>query len=228
MKKIIFIALMVISTVFSMSVMACVTGGGCGGGQCCPECSGATVVTATLPSDLAHSSYYIWTVNLSIPAGQTISAAGLNIDGINDSQIEPGDVLHISLLSAAQISSAVTHLHMRTEPYGYCGTDNGAAGDALGKYDTLIANYSDNSYYAPDNLCYSSEVGSNYNSTLASLVGTSPALIGIGFDPDCYYAYDKITFWYCTGGPPNVPAPGAILLGSVGVGLVGWLRRRTF
>jgi hypothetical protein len=57
---------------------------------------------------------------------------------------------------------------------------------------------------------------------------TSPDLgqvnFGFGIDPDCHYYNCGITFEITTS--PTIPAPGAILLGSIGVTLVGWLRKR--
>ena len=197
--------------------------------------------------NLAHNNFYIWEVAPpAIPSNETITQASITFKSINDWRIEPDDQLYIHLLSKGDIAAAISAKGMAVSGgYNdiYIGTDQAATGDDLKGYGTWLTTYEDKNYHStqytvnghlitvwvnpPEDFTYTfkpAEVAL-LNSDLAT-----GGVFGIGLDPDCYYLNQGVTFTFTTTGDGKtsipIPAPGAVLLGSIGVCLVGWLRRR--
>ena len=175
--------------------------------------SAAAAVTTFAPNpanvgNLNHWRYYTWGIDLGFNTADTpVVEAELVFENIRNWSTLP-NVLYIHMLDN---SNQETGLAVSRD-WGMFG------GNAFGGQGVQIAQWTDHTGQGQDLVL---------TFTAAQLEALNAygadGYIGFGFDPDCHYYNDGVSFRVVTA---VVPAPGAVVLAGIGTMLVGWLRRR--
>ena len=171
--------------------------------------SSASSYTFTPPDhdmhDLAHGYYYTWGLDWEVPQGETIVGASLFFDDIRDWTTNDPNVLYVHLFDAATVGITSDSDENNTDDFS--GQDL-----KLFQWNNLSATAQDLTYvFSPTDLV-----------TLTTYLGDGN--FGFGFDPDCHFYNNGITFTVETAA---VPIPGTLwLLGSGLLGILGIRRKQ--
>jgi hypothetical protein len=197
--------------------------------------------TTTALASMAHGTDYTWKVDTGswgVPTGEYIVGAYLDIKGLNNWQEPEADYMNIYLLNNLNNSYTnwpyktplttykdetlpVTETYQNWEKVGQTCTGTGRRRHCTDNYGwvtrtrVLVQNPAEDFHYG---------LTGDQIDTLTGYLSDSK--FGLGFDPNCHYSDNLVTFTIVTNvipppppPPPPVPEPTTMLL--LGLGLVG-------
>jgi len=190
--------------------------------------------------DLAHANYYTWGIDWDLPTGETISSATLTFNNIWDWTAEP-DQLYVRLLNDVTDRNGNRTPNWQTTSNGsyhyetitLVGNDSRAGDQFQGQGVPLAYRGQTAPLGTPWNDPKGGHNGAyavnlSYDILPDNFSWLSDGNFGFGIDPDCHYYNSGIQFTITTkpNSVPAVPVPGAVLLGALGLGLVGFVKKR--
>jgi hypothetical protein len=187
------------------------------------------IFTPTAPdlNDLDHGYYYTWGIRWQVPTNEQIVEAYLTYDNIYDWTSEDGDHLYTHLLQADVTDTNGSSSPNWVQRTGYqtilkSGTDSNGGDQFVGQ-GPLLDDWSDPAGGSPSGYDHVVNIPHYDANNIDLFAYLSDGNIGFGIDPDCHYYNDGVTLTIKTS---PVPAPGAAVLGLIGLGLVRWVHRR--
>ena len=188
----------------------------------------ATGATSSSPRqfDLDHHSAYTWRINGVNLGGQTIMGATLTFNNISNWDTNP-NMLFIHLLDTARNPGVASFTDATGSPVPLAQIQDNFAG-TLFNSNPLVASVTGNTFLTqqsftttPRNFVYTF-TADQLNILSAYFMNGSD--IAFGFDPDCHFWNNGITFTLNTCPPTATPEPTTLAL--LGSGLAGLYYRR--